>query len=82
MWTLRLLVVSYDCVYYVERGGMLSTRVMASFDFLGTVHAMQRQHTPGRELFMNGEIRDCTASPGVVRIYFLADSHVRRLREE
>jgi len=52
-----------------------------SFDFLGTVHAMQRQHTSGRELFMNGEIRDCTASPGVVRIYFLADSHVRNLRE-
>jgi len=21
VWTLRLLVVSYDCVYYVERGG-------------------------------------------------------------
>jgi len=31
---------------------------------------------------MHVEIRDCTASPEVVRIYFLADSHVRKLRSD
>jgi len=59
VWKLRFLVVSYDFVYYVERGGACSQLVLrlpSSFDLLGTVHAMQRQHTSGRELFMNEEI--------------------------
>jgi len=34
----------------------LVLRLPRSFDFLGTAHAMQRQHTSGRELFMNEEI--------------------------
>ena len=34
----------------------LVLRLPSSFNFLGTVHAMQRQHTSGRELFMNEEI--------------------------
>ena len=50
---------SYDFVYYVERMGACSQLVLrphCSFDFLGTVNAMQLQHTSGRELFMNEEI--------------------------
>jgi hypothetical protein len=39
---------------------MLSARITATSqlpgNFLGTVHAMQRQHTSGRKLFMNEEI--------------------------
>ena len=59
VWKLRFLAVSYDFVYYVERRwacSQLVLRLPRSFDFLGTVHAMQRQHTSGRELFMNEEI--------------------------
>ena len=34
----------------------LVLRPHCSFDFMGTVHAMQRQHTSGRERFLNEEI--------------------------
>ena len=33
----------------------LVLRPHCSFDFMGTVHAMQRQHTSGSKLFMNEE---------------------------
>ena len=50
---------SYDFVYYVERMGACSQLVLrphCTFDFLGTVHTMQRQHTSGSKLFVNEEI--------------------------
>ena len=64
VWTFRLLVVSYACSLRGARGAcsQLGLRPHRHFDLLGTVHAVQRQHTSERELFVHEEIRDCTAS--------------------
>jgi len=80
------VIGSYDCVYYLERRGghALSSgyghiAALTSWEMctLRSVSINRRE-----SCLCIGEIRDCTANLGVVRRYFLADSHMRKLREE